>query len=52
VSDFPKFVNEEENNSLHVPMTKEELMYVLNTFYKDKSPGPNTWSVGFDRWTA
>jgi hypothetical protein len=45
VSYFPIFVNEEENNILYRPVTKEELMFVLSTFQKDKSPGLDGWTA-------
>jgi len=45
VSYFPKSVNEEEDNIFYILVTKEELMFILSTFHKDKIPSPNGWSA-------
>lgn len=39
VSYFPKMVNDEENERLFRIITKEELLFVLNSFKKDRSSG-------------
>ena len=44
VSYFTRLVQEEDNVRLYGQVTKEELLAVLNSFYKDKSPS-------LDRWT-
>jgi hypothetical protein len=43
MSYFPRFVNEVENNFLYRLVMKEELMFVLSTFQKDKIPGQDGW---------
>jgi hypothetical protein len=40
-------VTEEISEELFNPVTKEELISVLQNFKKDKSPGPDGWSVEF-----
>ena len=42
---FPRFVEEEDNRSLMRPVNEEELKEVLGSFQKDKSPGPDGWSI-------
>jgi ribonuclease HI len=42
---FPKMVTTEEAIALEAPCTKEELFVVLKGFKKEKSPGPDGWSV-------
>jgi hypothetical protein len=42
---FPKLVTSEEALTLESPCTKEELLEVLKGFKKEKSPGPDGWSV-------
>jgi hypothetical protein len=44
-SRFPKMVTTEEALALESPCTKEELLAVLKGFKKEKSPGPDGWSV-------
>ena len=44
---FPRFVGEEENLSLMEEVTKEELKLALQSFQKDKSPGPDGWTIEF-----
>lgn len=44
---FPCFVGEEEANELTLPVTLEELEGVLKWFKKDKSPGPDGWTIEF-----
>jgi hypothetical protein len=43
ISYFPRIINED----LYRPMNREEHVVVLLSFGKDKSPGPNGWSVEF-----
>eukprot|EP01018_Ginkgo_biloba_P002298 Gb_28324 [translate_table: standard] len=43
---FPRMVSDKDNAYLFRVVTKEELV-VLNTLQKDKSPGPDGWSVEF-----
>jgi hypothetical protein len=45
--DFPSLVNEEDTLLLERPCTKEELWEVLKLFAKDKSLGPDGWTVEF-----
>jgi hypothetical protein len=42
---FPKMVTTEEALALESPCTKEELLEVIKGFKKEKSPGPDGWSV-------
>jgi hypothetical protein len=42
---FPKLVTNEEALALESPCTKEEVFVVLKGFKKEKSPGPDGWSV-------
>jgi hypothetical protein len=44
---FPRMVNEEEVMLLEKPVSKEEVLEVLKGFAKDKSPGPDGWTVEF-----
>jgi hypothetical protein len=47
ISLYPKIVLEEEVSSLEQVVTLEELSDVLKGFAKDKSPGPDGWTVEF-----
>jgi hypothetical protein len=38
---FSRFINQEGNDQLMVEISKEELQVVLQSFQKDKSPGPD-----------
>jgi hypothetical protein len=42
---FPKMVSNEEALALESPCSKEELLEVIKGFKKEKSPGPDGWSV-------
>jgi len=44
---FPRFVDEEGNRDLMAEISEEELKVVLGSFQKDKSPGPDGWSIEF-----
>ena len=44
---FPRFVDEEDNRDLLKELTEEELKDVLGSFQKDKSPGPDGWTIDF-----
>jgi len=44
---FPRFADEEDNRKLMRPVDEDELKEVLGSFQKDKSPGPDGWSVEF-----
>ena len=44
---FPGLVGEEENGRMHTTVSREELLYALSSFKKDRSPGPNCWTVEF-----
>jgi len=44
---FPRFVDEEGNRRLMAVISEEELKAVLGSFQKDKSPGPDGWSIEF-----
>ena len=42
---FPRYAEEEDNRRMMRPVTEEELKVVLGSFQKDKSPGPDGWSI-------
>jgi hypothetical protein len=44
---YPRMVTEEEVLLLEKPCSKEEVLEVLKGFTKDKSPGPDGWTVEF-----
>jgi hypothetical protein len=44
---FPSFVDEEENEELMEEVIEEKLKEVLHSFQKDKSSGPDGWSMDF-----
>ena len=44
---FPRMVNEEEVILLEKHVSKEEVLEVLKCFTKDKSPGPDGWTMEF-----
>jgi hypothetical protein len=44
---FPKIISDREAELLFAPCTKEEIWKALNTFKKDKSLGPDGWTVEF-----
>jgi hypothetical protein len=44
---YPRLTTEEEVQILENPCTKEEVLEVLRGFTKDKSPGPDGWTVEF-----
>jgi hypothetical protein len=44
---FPRFVEEEERESLMAQVTEQELLVVMKSFQKGKSPGPDGWSIEF-----
>jgi hypothetical protein len=44
---FPRFVDEEDNRMLMEKVTEEELKEVIRSFQKDKSPGPDDWTIEF-----
>jgi len=44
---FPGFVNEEDNQKLNAEVSEEELKETLSSFQKDRSPGPDGWTIEF-----
>jgi hypothetical protein len=44
---FPRFLEEEDNITLMEEVTEDELKGILHNFQKDKSPGPDGWSMDF-----
>ena len=42
---FPRFADVEEKSELMDEVSMEELKEVLHSFQKDKSPGPNSWTI-------
>jgi hypothetical protein len=44
---FPRFVEEEDNRELMKEVKEEELKEIIFSFQKDKSPGPDGWSMEF-----
>jgi hypothetical protein len=46
---FPNFVDEQGNQYLFAEVTEAELKETLHIFQKDKSPGPDGWTIEFYR---
>jgi hypothetical protein len=46
-SQFTKMLNEDEARDLYKPVTLMELKSILTLFKKEKSPGPDGWTVEF-----
>ena len=44
---FPSYVSNEDNRSIFIPVTIKEVETTLKNFAKDKSPGPDGWTVEF-----
>ena len=44
---FLSFVSEDEHSAFTSPVTLSEIEGALNTFKKDKAPGPDGWTVEF-----
>ena len=44
---FPRFVDEVGNRDLMKEVSEEELKMVMGSFQKDKSLGPNGWTIDF-----
>jgi hypothetical protein len=44
---FPHFVTAEDTNLLDSPCMLQEVLGALNSFNKDRSPGPDGWTVEF-----
>ena len=44
---FPRFVEDEDNEAIMAPVSKQEVEDILKGMQKDKSPGPNDWTVEF-----
>lgn len=44
---FPRFVNDEDAEELSKEITLEELEATMRGFQRDKSPGPDGWSIEF-----
>jgi hypothetical protein len=44
---FPSFVDEEKNQNLYAEVTEVELKDTMQSFQKDKIPGPDGWSIEF-----
>eukprot|EP00253_Pinus_taeda_P005268 PITA_05268 len=42
---FPRFIEEDEAEDLSVPVTKEEFEAAMKLMGKDKSPGPDGWTI-------
>eukprot|EP00253_Pinus_taeda_P011881 PITA_11881 len=45
VHSFPRFVEEDEAEDLLIPVTKEEVEAAMKLMGKDKSPGPDGWTI-------
>eukprot|EP00253_Pinus_taeda_P014508 PITA_14508 len=45
VQSFPRFVEEDEAEDLLIPVTKEEVEVAMKLMGKDKSPGPDGWTI-------
>jgi hypothetical protein len=44
---FPSFVDEDVNKDLFVEVTEKELKETIQSFQKDKIPGPDRWTIEF-----
>ena len=44
---FPRYVDEAGNRDLMKEVMEEELKKVMGSFQKDKSPGPDGWTIDF-----
>jgi len=44
---FPRFVEEDGNQALMKEVDEEEIKAALSSFQKDKSPGPDGWTIEF-----
>eukprot|EP00253_Pinus_taeda_P004076 PITA_04076 len=42
---FPRFIEENEAEELSIPVTREEVEAAMKNMAKDKSPGPDGWTV-------
>lgn len=42
---FPRFVEEEDVEDLFREVTKEEVESIIKSMAKDKSPGPDGWTI-------
>ena len=47
VQPIPRFVNKEDNDELMVEVAKDEILDVLYSFHKDKSFGPDGYTIEF-----
>jgi len=43
----PEMFDDEKNEALFQPITENELLGVMKSFNKDKSPGPDGWTIEF-----
>lgn len=44
---FPRRISEEDNLELMEEISEDELKATLHSFHKDKSPGPDGWTIEF-----
>jgi hypothetical protein len=44
---YSKWINEAEEKILFEPVTLDEIKEILTKFQKDKSPGPDGWTMEF-----
>lgn len=44
---FPRFIEEEDSEDLSIPVTKAETEAAMKLLGKDKSPGPDGWTIEF-----
>jgi len=44
---MPEMFDQEKNKALFRPVDENELLEVMKSFKKDKSPGPDGWSIDF-----
>lgn len=47
IEPFPSMFDEEQNECLFASFTEEELLSVMKSFKKDKSLGPDGWTIDF-----
>jgi len=44
---FPTMFDEDKNKELWQPVFEEELLLIMKSFKKEKSPGPDGWPIEF-----
>eukprot|EP00253_Pinus_taeda_P018078 PITA_18078 len=47
IAPFPSMFDDDQNNTSFQPISKNELFEVMKSFKRDKSPGPDGWTIEF-----